>query len=75
MFRNFKGKIQSKIAHWYYMCFLFRFKKGYAGGWFAVYESNMYPNSHMWFWNKVLRRPVACFGNYENAFYLFGPRM
>lgn len=49
-----------------------KIKRGYAGGYYLVFESECYASDWEWFMWGILRRPRACFGQYDNAYRLFG---
>lgn len=48
-----------------------RLKKGWNGHWFLVFETEDDLTKWLWLFSRILHRPVACFGGYCNAFFLF----
>ena len=45
-------------------------RKGVDGGWFVVFPSNLEAERWEWLFLRILRRPISCFGQYENAYRL-----
>lgn len=48
-----------------------KIRKGIDKHWYAVFPSNYDAERWEWLFIHVLRRRVACFGQYENAYLLF----
>jgi hypothetical protein len=51
-----------------------KIRKGCYGGYYAVFPDSEAAEKWYWLFWRVLRRPIACFGQFENAYYLFGQK-
>lgn len=51
-----------------------KIRKGIFGGYFAVFPDNVTAEKWEWLFGRILRRPIAHYGQFENAYYLFGRR-
>ena len=49
-----------------------KIQRGWAGGYFVVFRDNLEAEKWDWLFGKILRRRIAHFGNFENAYHLFG---
>lgn len=47
-----------------------RIQRGYAGGLYVVFPTEYEASKWAWLFSGILRRPWACFGNFDNAFEL-----
>lgn len=48
-----------------------RVRKGWAGGWYVVFEDNTAADRWEWLFWGVFRRIRICFGSYDNAYLIF----
>lgn len=44
--------------------------RGVDDGLYAVFNTNIDAEKWEWFWWKILRRPICCFGQYDNAYVI-----
>lgn len=49
-----------------------KIRKGCYGGYFVVFPDNVAAEKWDWLFWKILKRPIACYGQFENAYHLFG---
>lgn len=49
-----------------------KIKRNCYGAWFVVFENNEAAYKWDWLFWRILRRPIVCFGQYENAYHLWG---
>jgi len=48
----------------------FTIKQGLAGEWYAVFENEEKAEEFYWIFGKILGCPMACFGQFFNAYML-----
>lgn len=48
-----------------------KIKRGNDGKLYLVFPMNYDAEKWEWLFWKILRRPIVCFGQYDNAYYLF----
>lgn len=46
-------------------------KKGIDNKYYAVFHDEDAAYKYYWFWGTLFKRPIVCFGQYMNAYYLF----
>lgn len=49
-----------------------KIRKGCYGGYFVVFQDADEAYKWNWLFWKILKRPIACYGQFENAYHLFG---
>lgn len=48
-----------------------KIKRGIDGGLYAVFGSNIQAEQLEWLFGTILRCPVSCFGQYDNAYRIW----